>query len=58
MNKHPDMLGLNLIKHLFHGTKMTDPTTIYSFETGLDMRYSQDGANGIGLYFADNSWYS
>jgi len=58
MNKHPDIVGLDLIKHLFHGTKINDPSTIYSFETGLDMRYGQDGLNGIGLYFADNSKYS
>ncbi|CDW79210.1 poly adp-ribose polymerase member 14-like protein [Stylonychia lemnae] len=56
--KHPFMDGLSLVKHLFHGTSHTDPVNIYSFEHGLDMRYSNDGANGIGLYFADNSNYS
>ncbi|CDW81865.1 poly adp-ribose polymerase member 14-like protein [Stylonychia lemnae] len=58
MKKHPQMFGLNLIKHLFHGTRQTDPKDIYSFESGLDMRYGNDGANGVGLYFADNSQYS
>ncbi|CDW78692.1 poly adp-ribose polymerase member 14-like protein [Stylonychia lemnae] len=56
--KHPYMDGINLVKHLFHGTRQNDPFKIYSFEHGLDMRYSNNGVNGIGLYFADNSNYS
>ena len=56
--KHPDMMSLNMMRHLFHGTRTVDPTNIYSFESGLDMRMSNDGANGIGIYFADNSCYS
>ena len=55
MSKHPDLSALDMIKHLFHGTKKINPSIIYSFETGLDMRYGLDGLNGIGLYFADNS---
>ena len=58
MNKHPDLIGLDLIRHLFHGTKNVNPSAIYTFETGLDMRYSLNGSNGIGLYFADNSKYT
>ncbi|CDW72517.1 poly adp-ribose polymerase member 14-like protein [Stylonychia lemnae] len=58
LQKHPQLQGLSLVKHLFHGTRQTDPFNIYSFESGLDMRYSAVGANGIGLYFADNSCYS
>eukprot|EP00347_Sterkiella_histriomuscorum_P021014 403335594 len=57
--KHPEMLGLQLMKHLFHGTQNTPPLNIYSFENGLDMRHSNpNGANGTGIYFADNAAYS
>ncbi|CDW87149.1 poly adp-ribose polymerase member 14-like protein [Stylonychia lemnae] len=49
---------LSLLKHLFHGSRKNDPQNILSFENGLDMRYSNNGAHGIGLYFADNSQYS
>ncbi|CDW84619.1 poly adp-ribose polymerase member 14-like protein [Stylonychia lemnae] len=56
--KHPLLYGLDLVKHLFHGTRQSDPQTVYSFESGLDMRFSNNGAQGIGLYFADNSQYS
>ena len=51
-------LGIGLVKHLFHGTRDTEPAKVYSTEEGLDMRYSKDGLNGFGLYFADNAKYS
>jgi hypothetical protein len=47
-----------LVKHLFHGTKSNEPSKIYASEDGLDMRYSNDGLNGYGVYFADNAKYS
>lgn len=31
---------------------------IYNSDEGLDMRYSQDGFYGQGIYFADNAKYS
>ena len=46
------------MKHLFHGTTKTDPKVIYESERGLDIKYAEDGLNGIGIYFADNSSYS
>eukprot|EP00347_Sterkiella_histriomuscorum_P019344 403342004 len=56
--KHPDHAPLDLMNHLFHGTRQNDPQSIFSFENGLDMRYCNGGAHGIGIYFADNSQYS
>ena len=56
--KHPTKHPLDLMKHLFHGTKTTDPKRIYADEEGFDMRFSNNGLNGYGLYFADNSFYS
>mmetsp|Transcript_7778 Transcript_7778/g.9369 ORF Transcript_7778/g.9369 Transcript_7778/m.9369 type:complete len:82 (-) Transcript_7778:214-459(-) len=49
-----------LIKLLFHGSGKsdTDVKEIYESEEGLDIRFSNYGAFGQGLYFADNSAYS
>ena len=47
-----------MVKHLFHGTNSTDPVLIYGSEDGLDIRFSNSGAYGNGVYFADNSAYS
>ena len=52
------MLSLEMMKHLFHGTSKIDPSLIYAFEAGLDSRKSNNGANGSGIYFSDNSNYS
>jgi hypothetical protein len=58
-SKQPQPLsGNDLVKHLFHGTKDNEPSKIYSSEEGLDLRYSNDGLNGYGIYFADNAKYS
>jgi hypothetical protein len=46
------------MKHLFHGTNATDPKMVYASEDGLDIRFSNPGAYGNGIYFADNSAYS
>jgi hypothetical protein len=45
------------IRHLFHGTKTTDPKVIYDTDTGLDSRVGQ-GMWGQGTYYAVNSSYS
>jgi poly [ADP-ribose] polymerase 10/14/15 len=47
-----------MMKHLFHGTRATAPKQIYSTEDGLDIRFSNSGMYGQGVYFADNSMYS
>jgi len=47
-----------MVKHLFHGTRQNQPFNVYASEDGLDMRYSANGANGYGIYFANNSQYS
>lgn len=46
------------MKHLFHGTRAADPKLIYASEDGLDFRFSNAGAYGNGIYFANNSQYS
>jgi hypothetical protein len=56
--KHKDKQPLDLVHHLFHGTRVNTPESIYGTEDGLDMRYSNDGLNGFGIYFADNAKYS
>lgn len=45
------------IKHLFHGTRGTDPRVIYDTDTGLDSRVG-GGMWGQGTYYAVNSSYS
>ena len=56
--KHPLKHPLDLMKHLFHGTKQTTPNKVYADEDGFDMRLANNGLNGYGIYFADNSKYS
>ena len=46
------------MKHLFHGSNQTKPELIYGSEDGFDTRFSNNGAYGQGVYFADNSAYS
>jgi hypothetical protein len=44
---------------LFHGTKTTDPKEIYSGkEEGFDMRFSNEGLWGRGIYFHQRARYS
>jgi len=45
-------------KLLFHGTRDTLPSSIYQDEEGFDMRYSNPGMWGIGIYFAVKASYS
>ena len=58
--KFPDKLPSQLIKLLFHGSGKNGAETkvIYESEEGLDIRFSNKGAYGQGIYFADNSAYS
>jgi Poly(ADP-ribose) polymerase catalytic domain len=58
LRKYPNYQITDLMKHLFHGTRATAPHLIYSSEDGLDMRFSNSGMYGQGVYFADNSQYS
>ena len=44
--------------NLFHGTRNTDPSLIYSGEEGFDMRFCEQGMWGRGNYFAANALYS
>ena len=44
---------------LWHGTRATDPSTIYQDEEeSFDLVYANDGMWGRGLYFAENASYS
>jgi|LauGreDrversion4_2_1035121.scaffolds.fasta_scaffold147874_2 hypothetical protein len=45
-------------KMLYHGTRKTDPSLIYSGKEGFDMRYSPGGMWGPANYFAVNAKYS
>ena len=47
-----------LVRLLWHGTRANDPINIIHGENGLDMRYSNAGAHGNGIYFANNAAYS
>lgn len=55
LRKYPDFQVTDIMKHLFHGTRATDPQQIYTTEDGFDIRFSNAGAYGTGIYFADNS---
>ena len=46
------------VKYLFHGTRRTNPEMIYNNPIGFDMRYSNGGMWGKGIYFAVNASYS
>ena len=43
---------------LFHGTKNTDPYDMMKWEEGFDMRFSNKGMWGNGIYFAKQASYS
>jgi len=58
IKKYPHKEVNDIVKHLFHGTNQTDPGMIYQSEDGLDIRFSNCGAFGHGIYFANNSCYS
>lgn len=58
LRKYPMKNVNDIMKHLFHGTRAADPKIIYGSEDGLDIRFSNAGAYGTGIYFANNSQYS
>lgn len=58
IRKYPNKDINGIVKHLFHGCGQTDPKVIYEGEDGLDIRFSNAGAYGQGIYFANNSGYS
>ncbi len=58
LRKYPNKNVNDIMKHLFHGSKNTSPALIYESEDGLDIRFSNTGAYGNGVYFANNSAYS
>lgn len=49
---------MNNEKLLWHGTRSTDPILIIKGAEGFDIKYSQAGLWGKGLYYAKNSNYS
>lgn len=56
-SKHPHQ-NFKIMKRLFHGTRGTDPTQIMKSDEGFDMRFSNAGLWGTGIYFAENAKYS
>ena len=58
LRKYPQLEINDILKHLFHGSSGTDPKLIYETYDGLDIRFSNSGMYGQGIYFADNSQYS
>ena len=57
-DKFQDKMPSQLIKLMFHGSRGAQANAIYESEDGLDIRFSNGGAAGQGIYFADNSQYS
>jgi hypothetical protein len=49
---------MQIEKFLFHGTKNTNPVQLIEAEEGFDMRFSNQGMWGCGIYFAENASYS
>lgn len=49
---------LEIEMELFHGTRATPPSEIYSGDCGFDMRFCTSGLWGRGSYFARNASYS
>ncbi len=45
-------------KWLFHGTRSTEPHKVFKGEFGFDMKFSNQGMWGLGLYFAESASYS
>ena len=58
-HRHLKKNPLEMIHHLFHGTRGTSPSVIYQGESGFEYKYSnKNGHHGKGIYFADNAHYS
>ena len=45
-------------KDLWHGTRTTDSKCITDSDEGFDIRFSRDGMQGVGNYFALKAEYS
>jgi len=58
IRKNPEKKLKDICKHLFHGTRASDPKLLYQGEEGLDIRFAAAGMYGTGSYFANNSHYS
>jgi len=58
LKMYPKKKPNEMIRHLFHGTKGTDPKLIYESKYGLDIRFARSGLYGEGIYFAEHSSYS
>lgn len=48
----------SLETQLFHGTRASEPSDLVSSEEGFDMRFSNEGMWGRGVYFAESLNYS
>ena len=46
------------MKYLWHGSRDSHPRLIYEKEEGFDIKFSNKGSWGNGLYFAENANYS
>ena len=46
LRKYPHLQVTDIVKHLFHGTRATDPKLIFGTEDGLDIRFSNSGMYG------------
>lgn len=46
LRKYPHLQITDIVKHLFHGTRATDPKLIFGTEDGLDIRFSNSGMYG------------
>ena len=46
------------VRELWHGTRESKPSLFYKGEEGFDIKYSNQGMWGKGIYFAENAGYS
>ena len=46
------------VNELWHGTRNSKPSLFYKGEEGFDIKYSNQGMWGKGIYFAENASYS
>jgi hypothetical protein len=46
------------IRHLYHGTRGTKPSDIFTSDEGFDMRFANNGYYGRANYFAEKASYS
>ena len=46
------------VMQLWHGSNKNKPSLFYKGEEGFDIKYSNPGLWGRGIYFAENASYS